>query len=120
MNVDEYFEREEARRISDSPAWRRVYGVDVPQMTQAEAEAYMQDGIACPLCGTPMSIKGGHQLQAEHCRPCGASLAGAKVRAKTGRLLGQKHPKPIDWDLEYKLWQYEVKWKERHRNDPAR
>jgi ribosomal protein L40E len=112
MNPSEFFAREDERRAATSRATRSTYGMDVKPFSQAEAEEYLKDSVACPRCGAPISIKGGHQQQAEHCRHCAQILS----RGRSGKLRGTQRymqapePKP-DTEIEAAIKAYAIRKK---------
>lgn len=85
-NVDDFFAAEEESRATTG-ALRSALGIGVRQFTQEEAEEYLRDAVACPMCGGPISTKGCHS-PAPHCRSCAQTLR----QAESDRLRGEPPP----------------------------
>lgn len=115
MRADEWFAQEEQLRSVTSPATRRMYGVGVRVLQQQEAEEYMRDSVACPRCGSPVSIRGAHDSVAEYCRSCAQTKRFARER--NGYIRTAPRERPPEDPVERACWEYAKAWRDRHAND---
>ena len=113
MQPDEFFARLDERRAAESRATRQTYGMDVKPFTQAEAEEYLKDAVACPACGGPIHIKNGVEPQLTAvCRSCGQLRRLGKEGRVRGTMRYMENPEPdYDSDIEQAIQAYAIRKK---------